>query len=334
MRKIVLWSLAATILTAPATAQTRPASPDWRINVGLSWSGLPPTRFTLQTSGIGAHDFPTTTQPVRIDHPVGNLADDHLLIVHFPTASHAFALRARDREPDFNLRLTLPNGLQCDNPVVSRIAQDAQSGDAERVASAGMAASYLLELQTNVCGPGNKDRLREAVVNSHCRLAEITTLFSVPDVPWRNFAQRVAECRRNSRVRIVSEQFREASRQVGTNRFEELDTSLARLRAYSASWSDEFAAARLEPDLIRHMEIQGLYERAVPLRDEGRLQDAEPYAARLATLARNPEYRQAFRRADLAPADAIDIFEGIRQSLAPQNLIQEPGLTNPAGPRG
>ena len=315
-RRLALLLLLASGAAA-ASAQQPAAVRQWRVNFAVSWGGTAPSRVTLQTPATGGIEFPATAQPVLVDQAVAGGLADYRLVVHFPEVSHDFSVLARSGQPAYRLRLTLPQGLQCDNPLVSRIGQDARSGEPERLANAGLSANYLLARRSNRCSQYNVTRLREAMFQSHCRLAARTDAFFVPELPWPEFSRRVEQCRSGIRVAAITRRFEQAGSEAQQRDYAALDVSLAELQALlqSPEWRPAFALARLDQDNLRHLEVESLYNRAVPLRDAGNLTGAAPFAARLAELASRRDYLTAFGRADLAPAAARDIDRRIQEAL-------------------
>lgn len=315
----VVLLLAAAMQIQPEAAAARSAT-DWRIRIEIGWAGVPPMRVTVQSPATGGNDFvPSSAPPIRIDYAVGRHTDKHPVTVHFRSVSHAFAVLPRLDEPAFQLKLTVPRNMNCDNTIVTNIARKARSSEAEDLANAGLGASYLLQRTTNKCTSFNVGRLRRALLDSHCNLAKNTILFSVPSFPEAALEREASLCRQTAKFRMVTHQFEQAGSQVRSGEFGELDVTLAGLNDLrdDQNWSAAFSAAHLDENNLRHLEVQGLYNRAVPLRNEGHLKAAKPFAAQLASLAERSEYQEAFRRADLTPDQARDIYRGIMKRLDP-----------------
>jgi hypothetical protein len=316
MRIGTLALVGAAAVPAATSGQAQTA----RINVDLTWEG-PAPRIILQAPDGGSREISNSSQPVRIDQ-AGQRWARYRLIVRYPGVESEFAILARTNEPPYGLRLHSPADQNCDTRVVTPIVQQAHSSNLDALANAALAANYLRKRQTNRCGDVDENRLRAALLEAHCRLATNTTFFSVPDMEWGS-EPRVQQCRAEALNRggRVSYQLAAASARSGD--IAAMDVALADLRALREDPEGRAAFASIGEENLRRVEIDGLFNTTVALRNAGDTR-GEALAARLTALSGQSEYRITFRDAGLRPVAARDLERQLRSLASTTSAVEGP----------
>lgn len=291
-------AFAAFVALTPMVAVAQ--APAQRININLSWEGDASPQIALQTPS-GATDY-SRPQPILIDEPGQSGTERYFLIVRYPGVNQQFGVRARANEPPFPLRLRSPVGLLCDTGLVSGLLRDSASTDTYLLINATLSAGYLQA--GGGCREGDKPRLARAMLAAQCGLARETNLFRLPD--GAGAASGVAACR-----------YQIAASQARTGRIAQMDETLGDMRAARAEpgGAEAFALARLTDDHLRRIEVDGLFNTALDLRDNGD-GSGQAYAARLAELEQRPEYRATFQAAFRRGSSPALIVRDLERQLA------------------
>lgn len=317
----------AAILFMPISIAA--ANPAANIDVWVGWKTTEINKATLQTAEQGSLEFTAEGEKYIISHQANHFGDRAKIILEFGNSSAAIPVYSSRgmRRFGFTIDVQLPD--RCASSFITQLTRRA---DGARTIDAAISAIVQAQLMENAGCPNREmGRLNFVKAAAGCRLTELNDFLTAELTDSPAYNRRINRCIGNQRARLATKLIRSFKKASQLRDYSGFTNLLAEMESYQENdeWQQTFETLNFSAIDANHSHIQLLYTLALNHRKKGDLETASTYSNILAEKAQTANlgeknYQWAFKRADLKPAAAININDGILARIEKANIAENP----------
>jgi hypothetical protein len=287
--------LGAAVILALSAVSSAPIDAR-KVRIDLSWTDAKPESVDLQGSDFGSKSFTLSGNQYSLEHMFPNVSKPARIIIVYENVSAVFPVRPYGIATVVPIRLTIKPGQYCDDAVIKRLEQNAQSGDYNRVMSSAIQSELVLA--TDTCDVKFANRLNNVRVDTRCNLAGILDFFDISGSGIAAIESRLKICKGKYAIALARSVKSDLDRAWKSGNISEAMEVYADISALleDKDLAEGLAESPRELEGLKSLQSRFVVDQFIKNQSLGNFVRAGEFREQVLLLKGDPDYSKAFEQ--------------------------------------